>query len=123
MPTILILVLFACLSFAKVSQAQTPVTVELAKDYGRKWDLKIDGRNVSGPNVLNELAKAKLSIGDAKIVVQLPSSVSIDGWSNIEAMVDKVGFLDAQYFALSDDGQKMVEIKRVGPAVPFSIAP
>jgi hypothetical protein len=117
-------VLFGCFIFAATGQADSPIAIQLSREYGKKWDVEIDGKKTPGTKVLDELINAKQAKGGSgSVIVLLPSSVSLSGWSNIQGIVDKVGFSDSRYFALSDNGDKMIEIKRVGSAVPVSSAP
>lgn len=105
------------------SGAESPIAIEVSKDYGKTSGVRIDGKSVPGGKVIDELSNIKLSRGGTSVVVLLPSSVRFEDWSNIQGIVEKVGFLGARYFALSQDGEKMVEVKRVGAAVPFSPTP
>ena len=118
-------VFLGCLALSvTTSRAQSPIAIELPKDYGRKWGVRVDGKNVPGTKVLDQLIKVKQARRDnPAVVVLLPNSARFADWTNIHGIVDKVGFSNVRYFALSEDGEKMIEVKREGQVLPVSVRP
>ena len=116
--------LLLALLAAVQSHAESAVSILLPLDYGKKWDVQIDGRNIAGPKVVDELSEVLLKRGrEIPVFVLIPKTARFMDWNNIQGIVEKVGFTNVRYFAYSHDDQKMVEVKREGPPVPFPAIP
>lgn len=109
---------------ATTAYAQSNISILLPKEQGKEWNVQIDGKSTPGSKVLDELSRMILERGNSTpVVVLIPKTARFTDWDRIQGIVGKVGFLHARYFIYSKDDQKMIEVDRTGPAMPFSLDP
>lgn len=94
-------------------------TVELIVSPAKMGNVqyRIDGASVRSTNLLSTLGKKKQDGGEIKIYMN--ELISFASFKNIKGIVGKAGYLNDRYFVLGSDGEKMVEVKLNGPAIPF----
>jgi hypothetical protein len=98
------------------------VVLWLKPGYSSNHVLRLNGREITGARLVDELSAA---IKDrwTPLIVLLPNDACFSDWQDIMGVVDKVGFLKCRYFVYSNTTQRMTELSRPRKAVEFSLHP
>ncbi len=122
-----LLTLVAIFFYSANSKAETtniqPIAVEVKFQKG-KASYEIESRQVRSEFLLDVLGEIlRLKGRNTRVVVIVDSRHAITTLDGIRGTVGKVGFLNAHYFVLSSETQRMAEITFDHPAVPYSLNP
>jgi len=104
------------------ANVEVSISIVLDKNYGKTHAIRLNGIKVSGAHVLRALTDVT-SDSTKPVVVLMPEKTTFDGWDDIMAILDKIGYSNVRYFIFSNATQNMTEVDRPHSTVPFSTTP